>query len=657
MRALLFVGILTTYLLSLSAPAEAGFRSAASRGVPRLHVVLIASWMYTDEMGRLEGPRRDIAAMEGAIKGLGSRVELASLSIEHNPTREAILSTLIETAAAAKKDKIPVAVYWSGHSNYDSRLNRLYLTPVDARRVGEGEHDLEGTIDLAADIVSVFGMDTDLLLLADGCNVGEALMAQIGNKFPNLTVMAASKVDEKVVDILPQIGHGAFSYYLAEALRESIRDIDGDGLVSVDDIFMHVYPRVVEVTRNASLSVVQHPALFGRFSHKFGIAAAKSQIASGERIVLPFVGGVPEPLRDRQELVVNGSALQVAISSDHSSLEVSQDDSYKIPAGLSEISLKEEGKKFLVWKERGSLARFEVPYKASHAVLIAIDDYNPEGKARKKTLPALNTSKDGRSSPGMVAQSRRLAAVLREIGFTTIVELYDSDATKARIDEVLQSYWTGGENEAVDRLFVHFGGHGLSAKDASGRPISLLATHDYDLNKRVTTTYHTNDLKGRHSENIAANHLMIALDVCHSGLVTTKLSNREDSELGSKDSRLALVRSEIERRARNFLVAGTSEQEALFENGGVFTERLIEALGGQADEDKDGLLTFSEIGRWVKKSVIAYIQSSTTLRGQRQEPDYEKISAIGRGEMLFFPPPARIAVNAPAAKVSIDDRR
>jgi hypothetical protein len=232
-----------------------------------------------------------------------------------------------------------------------------------------------------------------------------------------------------------------------------------------------------------------------------------------------------------------------------------------------------------------------------------------------------------------------------------VTKLFDRDATVKKIDETLFSYWQGGDNADVDRLLIYFGGHGISAKDAAGNSQALLATYDYDLGKPVTM-FHASDLKGRHSENLAANHVLFALDVCNSGLVSAKLG-REGSLVDENQSRLALVRAEIEKKARNFIVAGTSDQEAIYDDdrGGLFTSKLIEALSGSADQDRDGLLTFTEIGQYVKTAVIAEIQNNPKYKGQRQEPDFSKLRAIGSGEVLFFP------TTQPNTMASTTDRR
>jgi hypothetical protein len=332
---------------------------------------------------------------------------------------------------------------------------------------------------------------------------------------------------------------------------------------------------------------------------------------------------------------VNGQKINVDVTQDGTGLEIALDDTYKLPAGINDVSLLDSKEHFLLWREQRALARFEIPYKKSHAVLIAIDDYNPKEITRSSSLRPLGRMVAGLERPvdGMVDQAERLAKVLRSLGFE-IVRLYNKDATRQNIEAALMKYWPQGEYEDVDRLFFYYGGHGLAQKDASGESQSLLATYDYDLAKIAASTFHTNDLKGRHARNIAANHVMFALDVCHSGLVTVTMGDPHP-QLSPSESRLALVAAEIRKKARNFLVAGTTDEPALFDHGGIFTAKLIEALEGEADEDKDGLLTFTEISRWVKKSVIKTVVAK--FPGSRQEPDWDYLNFIGKGDTLFFP--------------------
>lgn len=631
--------------------AAAQGRSLANRvAKPQLHIVLLGVSEYR-ETSSLPTVRKDLLLVTDAFRSLGERADVLSLTALHDGTRDDILKTVSEVAGKAKATDAPILIYWAGHSGYDEKQDRLQLMPSDARPSrGASSEGLgyENIIDFVADFLPLFAPNSKVLFLGDGCNIGESLVSHVASKYRNFVMLSASKVDEEVLDSVPHLNdHGAFAYFLDEALRRPIKDIDDDGFLSVDDLYIHMYPRVVEALRKSSLSNVQHPALFGRYSHRFQIAAAMAPIKEGDRVALSFPDGVPKELLDLSQLKLNGHDVSVVVDTAGKSIEIAAADSYSVPNGLNEIAWGDEKQRFRVWNERRTLKLFEHPYKNSRAILVAIDDYDRPGD---KTLA---------TRVGLVAQAKRLKTVLEQLGFSDFTELYNEDATRQRLDDELRAHWFGGKYEKVDRLFVFFGGHGYSAKDVAGRDQSLLVTYDYDLRRPLQTTFLSNDLRDRHSSNIAANHVMFALDVCLGGIVTMRQGDRVDPRMAETDSRLRLIKDEIEKRARNFLVAGTKDQDAIYlkDRGGLFTEKLIEALQGSADEDNDGLLTFTELSQYVKKGVIRAIQEDPTIKGHDQVPDRDWVGGIGKGDTLFFPAGnARIKVAVPIVPVLNSDR-
>lgn len=608
-------------LLSFIGVSYAGLGSVVSNGPPRAHIVVIGVANYRQPFP-LQGPVSDARLIQSTFNELKGRIEVLSFHSLFDATREQILRTISEVADQANGKRESVIIYFSGHTTYNRENNSLVLAGIDV----EVEQDtiLKG-IDFVRDMLSLFAPDINLLFLGDGCNIGEGLIGEVSRKYPNVVVLSASKSDEQVIDVLPKLGHSALSYYFSEGLKGGVADLDNDGRISADEMFLYIYPKIVKAVRESSITASQHPALFGRFSHRFYLAATP---APDTRIALSFAGGVPSELLTTPKVRVNGQDVAVSVTPDATAIQFEAADQYKFGPGINTISWDDERNKYLVWKEKESLSRFVVPYKNSHAILIAVDDYQPKDLHRERTFSALHT---------MIKQADKIGSVLELQGFK-IIKLYNKDATVQKIEDTLKTYWEGGENSDVDRLFIYFGGHGSYLKDAAGNSQALLATWEYDLNKKSITMLHANDLKERHSQNIAANHVFFALDVCNSGLVTGGLG-REDTVVDKNASRLALVRTEVEKKARNLLVAGTTDQEAIYddENGGLFTSNLIEALQGAADQNRDGLLDFTEISSWVKRAVMQEIQFNSKYVGLRQEPDYIKLRAIGSGEMLFFP--------------------
>ena len=246
----------------------------------------------------------------------------------------------------------------------------------------------------------------------------------------------------------------------------------------------------------------------------------------------------------------------------------------KLPSGKSMADLKPglnvfeaigaEAGKFTLWKEGNDLTHFEMPYKTSHAVVVAIDDYDRSGigcSGQPTGLRALSFMKDN---------ARELAQALRGLGFDEVHELFDCDATREKIDRLMRQYWKGGVHEHVDRLFFYFGGHGVSYRDMTGDMKVALATFDYEEKRPNLTSLLADELRFVHSNNVNAKHFMMALDVCHAGLMTLKQGDA-DQPSNRRLRQLRTVRAEIEQNARNLLLAGTDKQEALWLNGGVFT--------------------------------------------------------------------------------------
>src|SRR4029078_1122858 len=105
-----------------------------------------------------------------------------------------------------------------------------------------GALSFKNGIDFVGDFLQLFHRDQKLFFVGDGCNIGEALVGKAAVDWPNLVVLSASKSDEISIDGYKELGHGPLAFFFAQALRDPIEDLDGDGLISVDEMFMHLYP-------------------------------------------------------------------------------------------------------------------------------------------------------------------------------------------------------------------------------------------------------------------------------------------------------------------------------------------------------------------------------------------------------------------------------
>lgn len=91
-------------------------------------------------------------------------------------------------------------------------------------------------------------------------------------------VLTASRASEVSMES-PEFGMGVFTHYLCEALRGS-GDSDGDGMVSVMELYQHLSKQVPAAAKKMGAS--QHPVLKGEISGTFPVAVVKAEAAKKE---------------------------------------------------------------------------------------------------------------------------------------------------------------------------------------------------------------------------------------------------------------------------------------------------------------------------------------------------------------------------------------
>jgi hypothetical protein len=123
------------------------------------------------------------------------------------------------------------------------------------------------------------------------------------------------------------------------------------------------------------------------------------------------------------------------------------------------------------------------------------------------------------------------------------------------------------------------------------------------------------DLYARQMEVL---HALIVFDSCFSGTI-----------FQARDLAVARPISKLNKRpVREFLSAGTADQPVSAKS--VFTPMLIRALAGEADVDRDGYVTGSEIGLWVRSQVTFYTKDLQTPQfGRVRDPN------LDQGDIVF----------------------
>ncbi len=178
---------------------------------------------------------------------------------------------------------------------------------------------------------------------------------------------------------------------------------------------------------------------------------------------------------------------------------------------------------------------------------------------------------------------------------------------KATREAIMYELCTGLYGAIADDLvFIYFAGHGTVEKD---RPDNYyLVPHDGISGRIASTCVSMWDIKEALRRCIEAGRVVILVDACHSGAIGAEFVERAGNR-GSADE-AARLNSEISKDAPRGVFVLTSAQpgRAARESSewgdghGLFTWVLLQALGGEADTNGDGV-SLGELSSYVSEHV------------------------------------------------------
>jgi WD40 repeat protein len=185
--------------------------------------------------------------------------------------------------------------------------------------------------------------------------------------------------------------------------------------------------------------------------------------------------------------------------------------------------------------------------------------------------------------------------------------LVDEDATRASIRRALAAMQAAMGKD--DLAVIHFSGHGAMVDGAL-----YLLPHDVDARDAVAVKDSALPVAALREELLRLaerGRVLVLLDACYSGGAArdggarTAASAQLTQALAAANVTVLTSSSDSE----------TSREDAAWGNG-AFTKAVLEALGRDADENRDGLLSATELAGYVERRVRA-------LTGGRQNPAME----------------------------------
>ncbi len=246
-------------------------------------------------------------------------------------------------------------------------------------------------------------------------------------------------------------------------------------------------------------------------------------------------------------------------------------------------------------------------YKESHALVIGVSEYN-------RGWPQL---------PGVKKDVQAVRDVLIELGFHVVmVEDPDPKELEAAYKDFVLKYGLDPEN----RLLFYYAGHGHTHKPeyATNDPeewMGYLVARDAPDPKVDLPNFFKHALSMRSIEGIAltieSKHALFVFDSCFSGTIfgLTRDIPKDIQERTAKP-------------VRQFITSGTADQ--VVPDISIFRRQFVSALEGEADRNKDGYVTGTELGLFMEETV-------TNLSRRTQTPRYGKIQNrfLNKGDFVF----------------------
>ena len=255
-------------------------------------------------------------------------------------------------------------------------------------------------------------------------------------------------------------------------------------------------------------------------------------------------------------------------------------------------------------------------YERSYALVIGASDYTAG-------WPSL---------PGVKKDVESVARALEAHGFQVTVVL-NPDA--AQLDKSFRAFIDEHGANVENRLLFYFAGHGHTVRQSYGDEMGYIVPTDAPNPNRNQPGFMSKAMDMQQIEvyarRIQSKHALFIFDSCFSGSIFA-LARAVPAAISYKTAQ----------PVRQFITSGSADEAV--PDKSVFREQFVEAIGGEADGNRDGYVTGSELGEFLQDKVVNYSRNA-------QHPQYGKIRSpnLDKGDFVFALPKAAGAPPAVAA--------
>lgn len=179
-------------------------------------------------------------------------------------------------------------------------------------------------------------------------------------------------------------------------------------------------------------------------------------------------------------------------------------------------------------------------------------------------------------------------------------------------------------HEKDNRLLIYFAGHGATRSTSAGVEVGYIVpvdapTIDRDEKGFLRTALNMEEIIPK-VRSLDAKHILFLFDSCFSGTV---LNFRSPPKLPPD------IKKKSTQPVRQFITAGTAAEQV--PDRSLFREYLLRGLKGDADGNKDGYVTASELGGYLSEMIVA--DSNDT-----QHPQFGTITDphLNQGDVVFL---------------------
>ena len=245
-------------------------------------------------------------------------------------------------------------------------------------------------------------------------------------------------------------------------------------------------------------------------------------------------------------------------------------------------------------------------YHESHALLIGVSNYT-------RGWPSLN---------GVKEDIHQVNETLLIHGFHTVIA---ENPDRAGLESALSSFINEYAQDEQNRILIYFAGHGHTLTTTYGEEVGYIVPADApdpqsDLPgfKRVAIPISHFDLLAR---QIESKHALLMFDACFSGTIFSNPRAVPDA-----------ITYKTALPVRQFITSGSANENVPDES--IFRQAFITAIStDDADANRDGYLTGSELGEYLQTNVTNYSYNT-------QHPQYGKIRNpnLDKGDFVFMLP-------------------